>query len=63
MGRGVATQVINGLAMASSGFTDLLSHTRNYRERLRSGSEPLPATPAPMLPRRVTNGGDEHAPA
>jgi hypothetical protein len=37
-------------------FTDLLSHTRSYRERIRSGLEPLPA-PAPALSRG--NGRDQ----
>lgn len=55
MGRGVATQVINGIAMATPAFTDLLSATRSYRERIRCGLEPLPAQqPAPA--QRKANG-------
>jgi hypothetical protein len=68
MGRGVATQVINGIAMATPAFTDLLSHTRSYRERIRSGLEPLPATPTPApapapapAQRELTTSGDAHA--
>jgi chromosome segregation ATPase len=59
MGRGVATQVITGLSLSDGSFADLLSVTRSYRDRIRSGLEPLPAPSAPAQSR--ANGRDQHA--
>ena len=49
MGRGAATQIMAGISMGDGPLADLLSHTRNHRERIRSGLEPVPA-PAPASP-------------
>jgi hypothetical protein len=60
MGRGVATVYRDAIAGCDGPFNDLLNATGNYRERIRSGLEPLP-TPTPIPAQRHTNGSDQHA--
>jgi hypothetical protein len=62
MGRGVAAQVMTGLSLSDGPFADLLSATRNYRERIRSGMEPLPTpAPTPAQRQKLNSMGDENA--
>jgi hypothetical protein len=58
-GRRVATTFMESLSVGDASFADLLNATRNYRDRIRSGMEPLPLTLTPT--QRHTNGSGQHA--